>query len=81
MVETSEKRKAAGKRAETDAAPQFAKSQHGARNDGTSSAEPRVLTGRRDGDSTFSNDPDEGAERARRADGDRQSPSRERKNR
>lgn len=62
--------------AEVDARPQFAGKRHGGDNDGTSSAEPRVLTGQPDGDSTFSNDPDEGAKRAREADKNRQGPAR-----
>ena len=62
--------------AEADARPQFAKKRHGGDNDGTASAEPRVSTGRTDGDSTFSNDPDEGAARAQKADRNPQSPAR-----
>lgn len=38
---------------EKDAKGQFAKNQHGGDNDGTVSAEPRVLSENGDGDATF----------------------------
>ena len=77
MAELGRKRTSGRERVEADARPQFEKSRHGVRNDGTSSAEPRSLTRQSDGDSTFDDDPDEGARRARRADMNRQSPARE----
>jgi len=61
---------------EADARPQFAKTRHCADTAGTASAEPRALTRRPDGDATFSNDPDEGAARARKADRNSHSPAR-----
>ena len=39
-----------------DAKGQFAKTQHGGENDGVSSANPRVLSGKEDGDATFKSD-------------------------
>lgn len=39
-----------------DAKGQFARTRHGAKNDGVSSANPRVLSGKRDGDATFKAD-------------------------
>ncbi|MCX8282464.1 hypothetical protein OSJ77_19930 [Phyllobacterium sp. 0TCS1.6C] len=39
-----------------DAKAQFTKTQHGGDNDGVSSANPRVLSGKEDGDATFKSD-------------------------
>lgn len=36
-----------------DAEGQFAKTRHGAKNDGISSANPRIMSGKEDGDATF----------------------------
>ncbi|MDQ0996497.1 hypothetical protein QFZ34_001679 [Phyllobacterium ifriqiyense] len=36
-----------------DAKGQFAKTRHGAKNDGVSSANPRIMSGKEDGDATF----------------------------
>ena len=36
-----------------DAEGQFRKSQHGSHNDGVSSADPKVLSGKKSGDATF----------------------------
>ena len=41
---------------ESDAKGQFAKTRHGGDNDGVSSANPRVLSGKKDGDATFKSD-------------------------
>jgi hypothetical protein len=39
----------------TDTKGQFVRTRHGANNDGMVSADPRVLSGKKDGDSTFKN--------------------------
>ena len=41
---------------ESDAKGHFAKTQHGGDNDGVSSANPRVLSGKKDGDATSKSD-------------------------
>lgn len=51
-----------------DAKGAFARTRHGAGNDGVSSANPRVLSGKEDGDATFKSD---GKENRR----DRQAPN------
>jgi hypothetical protein len=53
---------------ESDARGQFAKTQHGGKNDGVISANPRVLSGKKDGDATFKSD-------AKENEKDRQAPS------
>jgi hypothetical protein len=60
--------KSTQKSPETDAKGQFAKTQHGGDNDGVSSANPRVLSGKKDGDATFKSDAKENKK-------DRQAPS------
>ncbi|MBZ9657308.1 hypothetical protein [Phyllobacterium lublinensis] len=62
MVKTHEKLP------ESDARGQFAKTQNGGKNDGVSSANPRVLSGKKDGDATFKSD-------AKENEKDRQAPS------
>ena len=68
MAAQGKEQKAGRAQVEADARPQFARKRHGGDNDGTAAAEPRALPGRPDGDSTFRNDPDAGAARAREAD-------------
>jgi hypothetical protein len=49
-----------------DAKGQYARTRHGSANDGVASANPRVLSGKSDGDATFKSDAKEN-ERDRRA--------------
>ncbi len=42
-----------------DARPQFVRTREGAENNGVSSADPRVISGKEDGDATFSVDPED----------------------
>jgi hypothetical protein len=51
---------------QADAKGQYARTRHGSTNDGMASANPRVLSGKSDGDATFKNDAKEN-ERDRRA--------------
>ena len=48
------------RRTEADAEPQEVRGRHGRRNSGVSSAEPRVISGKGDGDATFPLEQDEG---------------------
>lgn len=63
------KNKASQSGPEKDAKGQFVRTRHGADNDGVLSANPRVLSGKKDGDATFKAD-------AKENEKDRQAPKR-----
>jgi hypothetical protein len=63
------KNKASQSGPKNDAKGQFVKTRHGADNDGVLSANPRVLSGKKDGDATFKAD-------AKENEKDRQAPKR-----